>query len=96
MIGRRSNSTAWRSPDPKSGDRLEETLAAPQWHAKLIEVAVCETRQKLSIDFAVAKGGLILTETKAAEPSPTSTIVSDRRGINGLLIERACPAIDLE
>ena len=64
------DSTAWRSPDPKSGDRLEETLAAPQWHAKLIEVAVCETRQKLSIDFAVAKGGLILTETKAAEPSP--------------------------
>ena len=82
VIGRRSTRRLGDLRIPKSGDRLEETLAAPQWHAKLIEVAVCQIRQKFSIDFAVAKGGLILTETKAAEPSPD---VDDRirpTGIN--------------
>ena len=57
-------------PGPESGDRLEETLAVPQRHAKLIEVALGQIGQDLSIDFALAKRGLILTETEAAQPSP--------------------------
>ena len=59
-----------RFPGPESGDRLEETLAVPQWHAKLSEVALGQIGQDLSIDFALAKRGLILTETERAQPSP--------------------------
>ena len=55
---------------PESGDGLEETLAVPQRHAELTEVAVCQIGQDFSIDFALAKRGLILTETEAAQPSP--------------------------
>jgi hypothetical protein len=42
----------------------------PQRHAKLTEVALGQIGQDLSIDFALTKRGLILTETKAAQPSP--------------------------
>jgi hypothetical protein len=56
-------------PGPQSGDRLEETLAVPQWDAKLIEVALRQIGQDFSIDFALAKCGLILTERgRAAKP----------------------------
>jgi hypothetical protein len=57
-------------PGVESGDRLQETLAVPQRHAKLSEVALGQIGQDLSIDFALAKCGLILTETEAAQPSP--------------------------
>ena len=42
----------------------------PQWHAKLSEVALGQIGQDLSINFALAKCGLILTETERAQPSP--------------------------
>ena len=77
---------------PKRGDRLEETLAVPQWHAQLIEVALCQIRQDFGIDFAIAKCGLILTETEGAQPSPDVHDCIRPTGINDGLIERTCPA----
>ena len=35
----------------------------PQRHSKLIEIALCQIGQDLSIDFALAKQGLILNST---------------------------------
>jgi hypothetical protein len=67
---RARGSAAWRRfRGPKSGDRFEETLAVPHRHAKLIEVALCQIRQDFSIDLAIAKCGLILTETERAAKS---------------------------
>ena len=63
----------------------------PQRHAKLIEVALCQIGQDFSIDFALAKRGLILTETEAAQPSPDIHDCIRPAGINDGLIERACP-----
>ena len=57
-------------PGPESGNRLEETLAVPQRHAKLNEVALCQIGQDFSIDFALAKRGLILTETEGRAAKP--------------------------
>ena len=76
---------------PKSGDRFEETLAVPQRHAKLIEVALSQIGQDFSIDFALAKRGVILTETEAAQPSPDVHDCIRLEAINDGLIERACP-----
>src|SRR5271169_5843434 len=76
---------------PESGDRLEETLAVPERHAKLIEVTLCQIGQDFSIDFALAKRGLILTESEAAQPSPDIHDCIQPAGINDGLIERACP-----
>ena len=63
----------------------------PQRHAKLIEVALRQIRQNFGIDFALAKCGLILTETEAAQPSPDVHCCIRPAGINDGLIERACP-----
>ena len=67
----------------------------PQRHAKLIEVALCQIGQDFSIDLALAKRGLILTETEAAQPSPDIHDCIRPAGINDGLIERACPGIGL-
>ena len=42
----------------------------PQRQAKLTEVALGQIGQDLSINLALAKRGLILTETERAQPSP--------------------------
>ena len=63
----------------------------PQWHAKLIEVALCQIGQDLSIDFAIAKRGLILTETERAQPSPDVHDYIRLAGVDDGLIERASP-----
>ena len=68
----------------------------PQRHAKLIEVALRQIGQDLSIDFALAKRGLILTETEAAQPSPDVHDCIRPAGINDGLIERACPGVSLK
>ena len=63
----------------------------PQRHAELIEVALRQIRQNFGIDFALAKCGLILTETEAAQPSPHVHCCIRPAGINDGLIERAGP-----
>ena len=82
MIGRRSAASlgdgagaglgglAAVSVGPESGDRLEQALAVPKRHAKLIEVAVRQIGQDLGVDFVLAKRGLILTETEARAAKP--------------------------
>ena len=42
----------------------------PQRHADLFEVGLGQIGQDLGINFALAKRGLILTETERAQPSP--------------------------
>jgi hypothetical protein len=94
---RRARRLSGGFPGPQSGDRLEETLAVPQRHAKLIEVALCQIGQDLGIDFALAKRGLILTEAEAAAAQPSRDVHCCIRPaeINDGLVERACPGIGL-
>jgi hypothetical protein len=49
----------------QSRNRLEESFAVAQRHAKLTEVALRQPGQNFGVDFALTEGGLILTETEA-------------------------------
>ena len=51
-------------------DRLEKALAMPEGHAEFFEVAFRQFTQNLGVDVILAKQGLVLAETEAAQPIP--------------------------
>jgi len=64
----------------------------PQGHAKLIEVALCQIGQDLSIDFALAKvWSHIDRDRRPTRPSPNIHGLYRPAGSKDGLIERACP-----
>jgi len=46
-------------------DRLEDSLSGSKGEAKLFEIGFSQFRQNVSLDFAIAKSTLVLSEAKA-------------------------------